>query len=225
MKSVTIDNVISFHPCWLHEPDGRDRLRALAACREHWTALDCIDDLPQRGVSSADILWLILRPELIDEDVLHSLACDFAQAAVDRYWTPHYPKDNRPQNAIDAKRKWLKSKTKDNFSAMERAERYANNAAASTSDYARQAAWSAASASSTLMSYYVTSSSANLASTEAAFSDYKNIATIRKEQLAHVRNVLTNKGKMSWTRKLLSIISCRQWKQTILAIIKRHLQP
>jgi hypothetical protein len=108
MKTVTLKDVIGFGPCWLTEPNGRERVEEALAGRKQWSALDCINDLPGRGVSAKDILWLILREALIDATTLHSLACDFAQVAVDRYWKPKYPNDARPQNAIDTKRRWIR---------------------------------------------------------------------------------------------------------------------
>jgi len=113
MKTVTIDVIKSWKPCWLKQPGGCERLESVYEGREHWTALDIINDMPSRDVSAKDILWLVLRQELIDEKILHVLACDFAQDAIDRLWTPNYPNDNRPQNAIEAKRRWLRGEATD----------------------------------------------------------------------------------------------------------------
>lgn len=90
--TVTADQVIALHPCYLTDPpdfaqpgeDGEAVIRRLLAGREAWTALQLCRELPARGVPDRDILWLVLREELIPAPILHELACQFAEAALQR---------------------------------------------------------------------------------------------------------------------------------------------
>ena len=142
MKTVTYDDVVAMEPCWLETPQGRRRLRYYAKKRERWTALDVLR-LPR--VSAEDRLWLVLRPELIDEPVLHEYACRCAEYAMKFVADP----DPRSVAAIDAKRRWVRGEIGDNDLMAARAAawdaaRVAAGAAARAA--ARAAAWDAARA-------------------------------------------------------------------------------
>ena len=96
--SITIEDLLSWGPCRDHQ-----ELCAMAAGRERWTALDilALDQPP------SDLLWVVLRPELIPEHVLHELACDFAEHVLHLFEGVH-PSEDRPRAAIEAKRAWLR---------------------------------------------------------------------------------------------------------------------
>ena len=144
MKTVTYDDVVAMEPCWLETPQGRRRLRYYAKKRERWTALDV---LRLSRVSVEDRLWLVLRPELIDEPVLHEYACRCAEYALTFVADP----DPRSVAAIDAKRRWVRGEIGDDDldAARDAAWDAARDAAwaaawAAAWDAAREAAWAAA---------------------------------------------------------------------------------
>ena len=130
--SITIDNLLSWGPCRNH-----DKLRDLAADRERWTAIDilALDQPP------GDLLWVVLRPELIHDRVLHELACDFAEHVL-HLFEGMYPDDARPRAAIEAKRAWLREEVGEGQlrkAAAARAAAAAGEAAAEAARAARAA--------------------------------------------------------------------------------------
>ena len=90
MKSITLDEIMDLYPCGEY---SRERIAKLMGRRKSVTALDVLAaDIPD-----GDRLWLVLRPELLDERTLRELACDFAQSALER----HGNGDIRSQQAVD----------------------------------------------------------------------------------------------------------------------------
>ena len=139
MKTVTIEDVLSFGPCW---KDARERMENITEKynQQNWTALDVLR-LPETLVSTADKLWLVLRDELIGPKILHEFACRCAERALSRINNP----DPRSVAAIAAKRAWLKGEITDDelktaYDAAAAAARTAN----ADDDAARWAARSAA---------------------------------------------------------------------------------
>jgi len=102
MKTVTIDDVMDYGPCW---KDARQRMEKIAERynQQNWTALDVLM-LPEKLVGNVDKFWLVLREELIDAPILHEFACRCAERALSRVDNP----DPRSVAAIAAKRAWLK---------------------------------------------------------------------------------------------------------------------
>ena len=119
-KTITYEDIVSWDPCWLTSDAGRRMLHRYAAMQSAWTAMDILmlDD-----VGAADKLWVVLRPELIDEPILHEFACRCAERALSKVDHP----DPRSIAAIRAKRAWVRGEI--------------DNAAW---DAARDAAWDAA---------------------------------------------------------------------------------
>lgn len=76
MKTVTVDDVLTWDLC-PHYSEAK--IRKLSFGRERWSALDMIDELPGRGVPITDILWLVLREELIDPAILRLFARNCAE--------------------------------------------------------------------------------------------------------------------------------------------------
>ena len=134
MKTVTLEQFLTFGPCWLKEEGGRERLERIAARKAEWTALDVLR-LPDDEVSPADKLWAVLREEFIDERTLHEFACICAERAL----TLTGVMDERCWNAIKAKRAWLRDEISDDELAAAWAA-----ASAAAWDAARGAAWAAA---------------------------------------------------------------------------------
>lgn len=108
MKSVTLAEFKQFRPCWLADKAQAAKLEAIGRRKEHWTALDILD-LPPEEVSAKDKLWAVLRPELIDEAILHEFACRCAEEALKLVEDP----DPRSVAAIEAKRRWLRGEITD----------------------------------------------------------------------------------------------------------------
>ena len=92
-------------------------------------------EITELEISVEDRLWVLLRPEIIPEMDLHSIACDFAQAV------SHLNQDPRVQAAIDAKRKWIAGKISDKELEAARAAAWAATWEAAAG---AAAAWAAA---------------------------------------------------------------------------------
>ena len=107
-KTVTLEQFLTFGPCWLEEEGGRERLERIASRKKEWTALDVLR-LPDDEVSPADKLWAVLREEFIDARTLHEIACICAERAL----TVAGVTDERFWDAIKAKRAWLRGEIND----------------------------------------------------------------------------------------------------------------
>ena len=137
MKTATVSDLLSWNPCsdW-----SEDRIRSVAGDKAQWTALDV---LAMEAVSPVDRLWVVLRPQLIDESVLHELACRFVEETLPLYES-QYPGDTSPRDAIAAKRAWLRGEITDEQLAWAAAAADAAWWAAAMSARAAEAAWLAA---------------------------------------------------------------------------------
>ena len=148
MKTVTLEQFLTFGPCWLEEEGGRERLERIAAWKKEWTALDVLR-LPDKEVSPEDKLWAVLREEFVDARTLHEFACICAERAL----TLAGVKDERCWNAIKAKRAWLRGEISDD-----------------ELDAARAASWAAASAAARAASWDAASAAASAAESAAAWA-------------------------------------------------------
>ena len=183
MKTVTYDDVVAMEPCWLETPQGRRRLRYYAKKRERWTALDV---LRLSRVSVEDRLWLVLRPELIDEPVLHEYACRCAEYALTFVADP----DPRSVAAIDAKRRWVRGEIGDDdldaawAAAWDAAWAAARDAAwAAARAAARDAAWDAARAAARDAAWDAAWDAARDAARDAAWDAAWDAARKREVQM------------------------------------------
>ena len=137
--TATVDDLLLWEPCsdW-----SEGRIRELAGAKQRWTALDVLD-LPIQDDAK---LWVVLRPALIAEPVLHELACRFAEEVLPIY-ERECPKDTNPRDAITAKRAWLRGEITDEQLAAARAAAWDaawDAACAAARDAARAAAGFAA---------------------------------------------------------------------------------
>ena len=168
MKTITYEDFVSFKPCWLIYAEERDKhaeqLARYRKMRDEWSALDILrlDD-----VAADDRLWLVLREELIDAQILHEFACRCADRAIARIGKP----DSRSVAAIEAKRKWLRGEISDD--ELDAAWDAALDAAR---DAARASAWAAAK-------------SAAMAAARAAARDAERAAE-REWQIAELMRML-----------------------------------
>ena len=122
MKTVTLDQFMSFGPCYT-----RERLQKIAGAKAEWSALDilALDQVPAN-----DRLWAVLREELIDAPILHEFACRCAEKALARVENP----DPRSVAAIAAKRAWLRGEISDEQLAAAWAAAWAAACAAACAD-------------------------------------------------------------------------------------------
>lgn len=101
LKTVTYEQVLDMHPCWLDTPTGCRRLKRYAdRLGGKATALDI---LRLNRIPADDRLWIVLRDEVTPVQVLHEFACRCAERALARIDHP----DPRSVAAIKAKRQWL----------------------------------------------------------------------------------------------------------------------
>jgi hypothetical protein len=101
MKTVTVDQFLTFGPCW-----GEEEVRKFAGDKNEWTALDV---LKAEDVSAEDKLWAVLREDFIDVPILHEFACRCAENALKLVDNP----DPRSVNAIAVKRRWMRGEATD----------------------------------------------------------------------------------------------------------------
>ena len=139
MKTVTVEQFLTFNPCY-----GEERIRRIAerAGKTEFTALDILA-IPK--IPNTDRLWAVLREELIDAPILHEFACRCAERALAMVDNP----DPRSVAAIAAKRAWLRGEiTNDEldtaWAAASAARDTAWAAASAARDAASAAAWAAA---------------------------------------------------------------------------------
>ena len=158
MRTVTVDDVMSWEPCMLYTTE---RVTSLLAGRARVTALDiCAMDIP-----AEDILWAVLREDMIEDRVLHLFACWCAERALIAEREAGHEPDPASWAAVEVKRRWVDGAASDDElefarAAVRAAARVAawetvwatswNAARAATRaaawDAARAAAWSIARA-------------------------------------------------------------------------------
>jgi hypothetical protein len=130
-KAITIDQVMSWEPCY-----DREKILRLSHGKTELTVGEIID---LRFVPVADKLWLLLREEIIPARTLHEFALWCAETVL----TKANVTDERSWNALKVKRLWLDGKATDKELAAARAVAWAA-AWAAASDAARAAAMDAA---------------------------------------------------------------------------------
>jgi hypothetical protein len=108
MKTVTVDQVMAWHPCANYT---REVVAELFAGRDALTARD----IAALDISAEDRLWALLHPEFLTEAEMHEAACVYAEKVV------HLCDDPRARAAIDAKRAWLRGEISDDELAAARA--------------------------------------------------------------------------------------------------------
>ena len=139
MVTITLETIKSFNPC----EDGLENF-----IKHHKDFSGSPLDLLELGnVSVSDKFWLLFRDEFIPENDLHEIACKFAESVLHIY-EEQYPNDQRPLQAIEAKRKFIKGlitrdeldAARDELDAARYAARDAARAAAGAARYAARSA-------------------------------------------------------------------------------------
>ena len=168
MKSITLEQFMEFDPCYTEK-----QIKTIAGKKNNWTALDILN---LKHIPSEDKLWAVLRPELIDDNIMHEFACRCAEGALKLIDNP----DPRSIAAIKAKRDWIAGVISDdeldaaNSAAWSAARSAASSAAWSAAwSAARSAAWSAANS----VASSVASSAARSAAWSAAWSAANSVAS------------------------------------------------
>ena len=137
LPRVTLDEFLSFKPCWLDDERGRRRLRYYA--RKLGGSADALEILALRRIPAEHRLWAVLREEFIPAPMLHACACRCAEDALSRIDIP----DPRSINAIVVKRRWIAGEATDEELAAAWAAAWAAARAAA------ETAWAAARAEET----------------------------------------------------------------------------
>lgn len=106
MKSITYQQFLRFHPCYLYNPERKALMDSIAQRQERWTALDI---LALEEIPAEDRLWAVRWTEFIPPKLLNEFGCRCAERALSRIEHP----DPRSVAAIEAKRKWLRGEISD----------------------------------------------------------------------------------------------------------------
>jgi len=159
---------MSWGPC---EGYSMERVHALFAGRESVTPLEV---LKASEIPPPDRLWVVLRKDVLDEDTLRLLACDFAEMVLPLYES-RYPRDMRPRNAIQATRAWVRDQdaagaTEATWTAA-RAAAWAATRATGDAARAAEATWTAARAAARAVAWATARDAAWTAAWAAAGGD------------------------------------------------------
>ena len=107
LPRVTLDEFLSFNPCWRNSEQGRRRLRYYA--RKLGGSANALEILALRRIPAEHRLWAVLREEFIPAPILHACACRCAEDVLSRIDNP----DPRSINAIVVKRRWIAGEATD----------------------------------------------------------------------------------------------------------------
>ena len=107
LPRVTLDEFLSFNPCWRNSEQGRRRLRYYA--RKLGGSANALEILALRRIPAEHRLWAVLREEFIPAPMLHACACRCAEDALSRIDNP----DPRSINALVVKRRWIAGEATD----------------------------------------------------------------------------------------------------------------
>ena len=147
---ITLEQILGWGPC----VDYDTAAAIIEATDANWPKTPL--EIAELDIPVEDILWVLLRPEIIPEEQLHLLACDFADDVL-LIFEREYPGDQRPRAAIETKRRWVNGDATDDdldasWAAAWAAARGASWAAAWAAS--RGAAWGAARGAVWYASWY-----------------------------------------------------------------------
>ncbi len=144
MRTVTVEEVISWGPCYPEE-----KVREMA--RGHDSFSPC-DILRAEHIKAADRLWVALHRGVLPDPMLFAFACSVAEHVLPIY-EDEYPGDPRLRDAIATRRCWLRGEASDEeladareatWAAWDAAEEWAARAATWAARAAARAALAAA---------------------------------------------------------------------------------
>ena len=171
MKTATIDDVLSWGP---YSDYTKKIITKLFADRESLTAQDIL----KLNIPAKVRLWIVLREDMLDANILHEFACRCAEEALKLIDNP----DPRSIAAIVAKRAWLRGEITDNELAYTADAAYAAADAADAD--AADAAWAAWAASAS-----ASADTAWAAAAAYAANDATRI-TVRNKQIEILKEIL-----------------------------------
>lgn len=178
LPRVTLDEFLSFKPCWRNSEKGRRRLRYYA--RKLGGSADALEILALRRIPAENRLWAVLREEFIPTHILHECACRCAEDALSRIDIP----DPRSINAIAVKRRWIAGEATDEELAAAEADAWA----AARTAWAARAAWAAAWAAAEAAARTAAQADAQAAARTAAWAAQAATWVARAAAWAAARN-------------------------------------
>ena len=193
---LTIDLVMSWNPC---KEYTLERVEELFAGREALTP----QEVAALDIPAKDKLWVLLRGEILPAEVLHELACKFAERPLLRERDAGREPDPRSWKAIEAKRAWLRGEI--NNEELEVARDAAGAAWAATRNAAWDAAMAATEAAVGAPAWDIAWATAGVTARDAASAGFGDAE--HEWQLARVLEVLPRQ-----TRKLNVEIERKTWE-------------
>ena len=106
MKRVSIDTVLSWHPC---EGYTRRKVTKLFAGRKTVSALNVLD----MKIPDTDKCWAAVRPELLTDSQLHEVGLRYAERLLTAERGAGREPDPRSWAVLEVKRRWLKGEATD----------------------------------------------------------------------------------------------------------------
>lgn len=192
MKKITIKQIMKWNPCYTES-----ELVEIFKSNGFTRSATPLEIAKCNNKKKEDILWLLLRPEIIPEKELHLLSIKFAERALMRERKEGREPHTGSWNAIKVKKKWLKGEATD--TELEAAELSAWTASCSAarsivqpskSAAANSAAW-AAQLSAQLSAWPASCSSARSAELAAGLlAAWAALSEERNWQLKQVVKVL-----------------------------------
>lgn len=186
-KSITLEEVLGYNPYYEKEVETMGKTKRLFAGRDKLSVLDILE-FDSNEVSDMDKVWILTKPHFLIRRQVVQFAIFCAEQVI-HLWVKKYPKDDRPQKAIEVAKVCLDNPSEENKG---KADDAASAAFASGTDSAydyNPAAVSAAYAASSSASCNASATNAVRAATNAAFADDAYAAT-RKAQLEFLKLVL-----------------------------------
>ncbi len=178
-QTITVDMVLSWRPC---EAYTRRRLDTLIG--DGITPLEITDRRKFRGVSESDRLWVLLRPDLLDDSTLRLFACWCARQVLALVEDP----DPRSLSAVDIAECFARGEA--DRSALAAAESAAWAAAESAARYAAAAAGYAARAAARHAAGYASAAAAAAAGYAARYAAANGAAA----QIRQLRKMIGQTG-------------------------------
>jgi len=139
MRTVTIDEVLSWNPC---EEYTKEILQKLAGRKRKMSGLQIL----ALKIPAQDRFWAILKHGFLSDRDLRLFACDCAEHVL-HFFEKKFPVDKRPRECIEVARRFVMGEaTADEMDAAGNAARDAGDAAWDAGNAARDAAWDAGDA-------------------------------------------------------------------------------
>jgi len=96
--AFTVQDIIRWQPTCIDNAELRRRFGP----HTHRTPLDAF----HANLTYTELIWLLLRDEVLPTSSIHKIACDCAERVI-HIFNRYQPNDTRPRQLIDVKRRWL----------------------------------------------------------------------------------------------------------------------